>query len=291
MGTALGRLTFRLSAFAAAAVLSGCSFLFGTSADLDPARFSTVTADERAAILDEITEPSGSIRTGRLLYRTTMRRYVASESVRQAVVFEYPSKLRIELFASGFNKLIALLIANEGQMYMLDPSTSRAYLGTVSSDSIERLLSFPFLPDELVSWSLGALPQRVNAEIRQDSAGAVLATFEPDAGRRVAALFERSGSGLRLTELEITEPRSGELVFRSRSEYHESFSIPARIEIELPRRDARGELVLERFVPNPDLGQIADRLFRIEPPAGVRLYDLDSAIQAEADDAPPTTTD
>ena len=268
--------------FAGAAVvagtLSGCSWLFPPSSAIERDRFPSISADATEEVLELISSDVEQLHTARILVKSTLKRSIGSETVRQAVVFEHPARLRLEIFAPGLNKLLALLITQGNALYMLDPNERRVFLGEASANIVEKLLSFPFTPAEFMRWSVGRYPGDLRAgsvAVGRDSAGRILILHQPEPGREFRAVLEGQGERFRLSHLEVMGRSDDDLLFKSEFHYQQADSVtPSQVDIELPKKEATGELVIERITVNPTLGSTADRLFKTTVPPDAEVVDL-----------------
>lgn len=271
--------------------LSACSWLFPPSPAIEVGAFPALSADATSELMERIADDRARLHTARILFKSTLRRSIGSETVRDVVVFEHPERLRLEVFAPGLNKLLALLITQGNSLYMLDPIERRVFLGDATAPTIERLLSFPLTPPEFMRWAVGRFPGELGTGTKfagQDGTGKVLLVHRPDERRELRALLEERGDEVILVRLEVVEPASGALLFRSDFRYEPPptgppdpassvptiATVPAAATIELPKRDAEGELVFERLTVNPVLGKSVDRLFNASVPADVEVVDL-----------------
>lgn len=272
-------------AAATAATLSGCSWLFPPSSSIERDLFPAISEDATDEALQRIQLDLVELQTARILVKSTLRRSIGSETVRQAVVFEHPARLRLEIFAPGLNKLLALLITQGTSLYMLDPNERRVFLGEASASTVEKLLSFPFAPVEFMRWSVARYPADLHAgsiSVGRDAAGRLLIIHRPDRVREFRAVVDEQGERPRLVELEVLSQSDEKLLFRSEFHYAQRESTtPARIDIELPKKEAEGELVIERISVNPTLGSSADRLFKTTVPPDAEVVDLDKQQPAK----------
>ena len=122
---------------------------------IDQSGFSVASAPLRQAVVAGATLGIHDINAGRALIELELDATIGKKRLTQVTVFERPDKLRLEFFATKLNHLTALIVSNNQGIFALDTDRSIVYRGQVSVATIERLLTVPFAPEELMLWLVG----------------------------------------------------------------------------------------------------------------------------------------
>ncbi len=111
-----------------------------------------VISGEVSSRLDESTNTLENLR-GR--FSMTLEKGLAKASVSQVLVYEKPSSVRLDIFATKLNRLVALLVATEGSFDALDLSRAVAYAGDDDGNALRHLLGIPLRSFQLARWFAG----------------------------------------------------------------------------------------------------------------------------------------
>lgn len=279
-------------------LLSACSFRVPELPDSE--KFASAGEVETAAISQAFAQSQGEIRAFRGHAKLLLNHGMGSENLSQVLVFERPDSARVEFFATGLNRLAALLITRRGFLHAYDAVEQRVYRGKPSRENIERLLSVPFSPEELMYWLVGRLPVEIGRDcgkleirVREDKRAARLWCFAEN-GRVV--LVESQFDFLKAEQSVGSESApqrplisylaihngAGERTLVSRLQYSEKSSeqadnsLPVSIDFWLPGPELKGNITFISQETNPVLEQVRDRLFTGITPSGVQVFDLET---------------
>ena len=269
--------------------LAGCSLFAARGPDRLPRDlFVPLDQAKERVLLESLQRSNSELQSMRLLLESTIRKGVTRQKGRQVVVFQRPDRLRAEFFATGLNKLMALVSVSGDAVGLLDTDSQTFYRGMVSVETMEQVASVPFLPDELMAWFAGRLripkadePFSFRGLVHPES-GQIAAQLHLADGRTMFALFQRgskldlSGSvtgPILLSSLEVTNELDKSLQFSATFSYGEA-PFPERISFFLPRREAEGDLLVSQYEMNPDFGSAREKLFAIRVPPQVTVREL-----------------
>lgn len=269
--------------------LAGCSLFAARGPDRLPRDiFIPLEPTKQQVLLEGLQRSDSELQSMRLLLESTIRKGVTRQKGRQVVVFQRPDRLRAEFFATGLNKLMALVSVSGDAVGLLDTDSQTFYRGSVSVETMEQVASVPFLPDELMAWFAGRLripkadePFSFKGLIHPES-GQIAAQLHLADGRTMFAIFQRGSKldlsqpvtePLLLSSLEVTNEFDKSLQFSATFTYGEA-AFPERISFFLPRREAEGDLFVSQFELNPDFGAAREKLFAIRVPSQVTVREL-----------------
>jgi hypothetical protein len=210
--------------------------------------------------------------------------------MRFSAVSQSPNKLRVELFTTGFPKLLTLLIVDEPDVVVYD-SVEKVYYGSNdSAKAIGSVLGVPYNSQDLLLWSLGRIPsfsnQNGSADLLVDrdfARSKIFALSFNNSGGRWRSLGRidfcdstgsRVGSAHQLESIFLVH---GKADFSSRFSYDESPCIekPAEISFTIRKHRVAGVLSEIKAEINPDLSKTADKLFNLEEFVGSEIVPLD----------------
>ena len=139
-----------------AASLGGCALLRPRAPSI--AGFNSLEYAESAQFLSAVESANREVRTGRVSMDSTFSKGVLHQTLKQTLAFDRPDKLRVEFFATALNSLLSLIVVHGGQVEALDAKESKLYRGATGPKNIERVVSVPFAPEELMLWISGKVP-------------------------------------------------------------------------------------------------------------------------------------
>ena len=187
----------------------------------------------------------------------------------QVVLAERPDRLRAETLGTFGTPL--LLLATDGtDLGVLVPSQNSYYFGKANADNIGRFTRIPVAVDTLVKTLLYSAPvfayDDVNAWMLND--GGWLLELSSGSNRQEMVFDARR----RLVETRYFN--SGKLILEvAYAEFQGKDSeFPHRFDMNLVEYDIQASLEFSELETNQDL--LPD-LFRLKPPAGVEMHDLD----------------
>ena len=254
-----------------AVLLAGCAA--GKRSPVEPPEGWGPAPQPVAAAIDRMLFDTPEVTTYRALFKTRLRKGIEQQQITQSVTFAYPDRLRVDTFATGLNQLAHLLIVSGEDLYAYDTAEHTVYHGLATARLLERLLSVPFAPNEMMRWLSGTYsPPSLAAVVRKQysaTAGstAALATISLLDGRTIRLEFSVTPAtfALRMTSLKIF--RTGDTVPLFTTEYvysgADSSALQA-IQFALPEPGVSGTMTIVEVKENPDLAN-SDRLFSLPP--------------------------
>ena len=274
---------FRCFAFLVLLFLCSCRSSLAPVWKID--EYDPVSSDERGHLIGILTEAAREVRSARLLIQGAVRRGIGRESFTSVLVFQRPTKLRLEFFEPGLNRLALQVIVNGKSLDVVDLRGQNLYRGTPSVSLIERMLLVPLSSEELILWFCGrfsppASSSLVDVEARRDALGGRhFLRYRLKDDRVIVVAFASDEAGtqakLKLSALEVRSADGSEVRFSSQFDYAGEVPLPRRIKFWVPAQDLEGEIEYKRVVMNPDLRSQAALLFSPQPPSGLTWYDLD----------------
>ena len=273
--------------------------------------YRTLGREDAAAVRSKIAERSKLPAAFRVTYEFHVENRIEKQILRQAVVFEAPESLRIDTFASSFQKLLNLVIAKDGTFLALDNDRKILYEGQSSQENIALLTHLPLNVSEYAAWALGlpflsllpedsieeSLSQKRSSStefssVEKSASGRVVKTFlslpaEPGTAPQVRFLELKSLQGNGKEEVLRIEYRFQDRDSESKENAEKSSdgktgnSCPAEVPNEIRFSSSSlgiwGKLICQQFERNPDLSEIRERLFRLRVPdqGGIEVRRLD----------------
>jgi outer membrane lipoprotein-sorting protein len=255
--------------------------------------YQELNSDAKVAFIEELNLIQTDIQTFRALARTTLREGVSRTTLRQVIVFSRPEKLRLEFFATSFNRLVSLVVANDAEIQAIDFDEGIGYQGKASAKNIERLLTMPFSLEQSMLWFTGKFLPPAQRELLSSSL-----LISDDGGEYFLRLVYRDNRyfglrysassdpeqdkiSLRLLSLELRDYSKDQLLLFTEyfydnytKETDNDFYIPTRIKLFFPSRNIQVEQRYEKVFVNEDITGIPDTLFTILFPENVEVRTL-----------------
>ncbi|PLX74771.1 MAG: hypothetical protein C0615_08725 [Desulfuromonas sp.] len=218
----------------------------------------------RSEMLARIEQTAGMFRSFRGLTRITMARDGDKKTTTQALLAEYPDKLRVEVL--GLFGAPALLATTDGaRTTILLPGESRAYVGPAGNGFLQRVTRLPLRTTDIVAFLL----QKVEpipweeAEVDYSEAGNRL-TLITDQLSQVFS-FNRSGDIQGVDFFYANRRQLG----LSYGEYVEGF--PRQIDLVIPDQSIDVKMELSEIELNIDH---KEGVFRLDPPASYMVVPI-----------------
>jgi hypothetical protein len=178
-----------------------------------------------------------------------------------------PSSLRLEAL-DFFGNPVAVLVVSEGRLSIFDGRQRAFYRGAATAENVGRLVPLALAPEELVAALCGA-PLLEGEAVRADP-GRGHVELEIRDGPRVTTL--RVEAGAAAARAAVRAPAGGHDLAWSLPYAATGASPPGDLTLEAKDRGVRVEVAWIDHEVNPAL---ADRLFRMDPPSGARVVELD----------------
>lgn len=286
---------------------AGCALLHPRAGRLNG--YVVESEGYRGQLLTAMREQSQGVRSFRTLLVGSVEETLGKSGIKQVVVFERPDLMRLEFLASGLNQLGLLVVMRNGYMQAFDQKRGVAYHGQASAANLEKLLSVPFPPEELMLLFAAQLspPPEAQVEVfrnKLDPSLNVLSYSLVD-GRKVRLFLSvakcvrdgnvsgttanQSGDRVILNQVQLLEGRRGSVTFSSVLSYNQSDvaadggscavpNLPTQVSFKLPKQGIAGVSGVFRYDRpelNPELSGVRERLFSSVLPEGIEVVDLD----------------
>ncbi len=252
--------------------------------------YRALEGEERAGVVSRINEWKKLPNAFRSKLAVQVSAGIERQDIQQAVVYEAPSSLRIDTFATSFNKLISLVIVTGTSFVALDTDKQVAYLGTNSPDNIARLTHLPLTQNEYAAWMLGFYPGDLSEgsvtvlrKTRSKEEVAVEQDF-PDGRKMLAYLTLDDSSEPRIRFLELKTLLEDGSTAKVLSEYRFDpkqmpcgKTMPSEMKFSLSTVSVSGTVRCESMEVDPDLTELRERLFTLRPQSllNVQVLHLD----------------
>jgi outer membrane biogenesis lipoprotein LolB len=269
---------------AAASVLSGCPRVPPADLSRDP-----------VALLGEVRAAQARVRTVRGTARVHIESPGLSGTVTEFAAVEKPDRVRLETL-DFFGNPAAVLVADRGAFAFLDVRAGVFYRGKATPENVSRLLPFVIPVEELVTILCGSAPLLPGTplDVNVDGGLLLLTLGRGDTGQRLAIgeaasvewsrVRRTTGEGAAASEaapaydLEFDD-------FRRRG----GVRFPTRLELDAPAGRAHIRLSWRDDVELN--APLEPSLFRLRPPKGARVVDLEGDAAAPRSRAPGTALD
>jgi hypothetical protein len=227
-----------------------------------------------ATLLDEVRAAQGRVVAVQGRARASYDGPGGSGGAEQQLVAERPGRLRLETY-DFFGNVAAVLAVADGRLALYD-ARQRTYLqGAATPANLARLVQVPLAPEALVTLLCGSAPLIDGvAEAAEPGDGRVLLTLR--GGDLVQRLEVGSGavvlaSRVRRVTAAGEVPHGLDAVFSGHA-LHDGQRLP----VEVTARTAQAGLALSLRWRELEANQPVDAsLFRLGPPAGAQVVDLD----------------
>jgi hypothetical protein len=177
-----------------------------------------------------------------------------------------PASLHLEAL-DFFGNPVAVLAVSGGRLSIYDARQRTFYRGAATPENVGRLVPLAIAPEELVAELCGA-PLLDGEAVRADPGRGHVALEVRD-GRRTTAL--RVVAGAAVERAEVRGPAGGHTVSWSLPLAATGAALPG--DVTLSSGEVRVEVGWVDYEANAALD---DALFRLEPPSGARIVELDA---------------
>jgi hypothetical protein len=224
-------------------------------------------SSEAVQVLQQLGRQSAELRHAKILYNALIKRGDEVASLRYAIIFEKPQRLRVEVLPlNGFYSLGLFAVSELGSV-MLDPSERVATQSNNPQALLARYFYLPLSPAALMHLVAGTLSPETLAsglEVRRSNQGDLVEVRRVD-GREVY----RFSPELELQSCQFFSPHDDQLVVEANfSDYarHEEILLPQKLQVRLVSVGVDLDLSLSSFKS----GTIApaEQLFNPAIPAG-----------------------
>ncbi len=232
---------------------------------------------EKGHLLEKLRAIDMSVQSFRSLYRTRIIDSNEKNSLRQAIVFSKPNRIRIESFPDNSFYTISLLIADDSGATLIDTTDHVAYQARDASSLLKRMLKIPVEASDLMSLILGHIPAQELDRLLSSSHSEVYR--DPEKHEVHISLEEQEAywlldaDSLLIKAAQYRSSSSDDVVFsmNTSGEKEESgIEIVSHVTIEMPRDEISIELDNTSLKMNSD---VQDSLFLVNIPEG---YSVDS---------------
>jgi outer membrane biogenesis lipoprotein LolB len=269
---------------AAAVVLSGCPRVPPADLSRDP-----------AALLGEVQAAQARVKTVRGSARVRIESPGLSGTVTEFAAAEKPDRVRLETL-DFFGNPAAVLVADRGVFAFLDVRGGVFYRGEATPENVSRLLPFVIPVEELVTILCGSAPLLPGAplEVNVDDGLLLLTLGRGDTGQRLAIGEAASVEWSRVRRHATGE---GGATSETAPAYDLEFDdfrrrgggrFPMKLDLDAPAGRAHIRLSWRDVEVN---GRLEPSLFRLLPPEGARIVDLEAGAVVPRPTAPRAALD
>jgi len=284
-GIVLRTLTPWLLTAAAALVFPGCPRVPPADLSRDP-----------AALLGEVRAAQARVKTVRGSARVHIESPGLSGTVTEFAAAEKPDRVRLETL-DFFGNPAAVLVADGGTFAFLDVRAGVFYRGEATPENVSRLLPFVIPAEELVTILCGSAPLLPGTplEVSVDRGLLLLTLGRGDTGQRLAI---GEAASVEWSRIRRTATADGGAASETAPAYdlefddfrrREGVRFPTRLELDAPAGHAH-----IRLTWRDDLevnGPLDAGLFRLQPPKGARVIDLERGAAVPRSVAPQAARD
>lgn len=224
----------------------------------------------------QFLEKNSDIITVRARAKLSLRKGIQRQQVEQHLVFSRPDRLRVEIFASALNQLLAIIVSSNGKLTGFDSGEKVVYTGDASVVNVRRVLSVPLSPEELMLWFCGrvGIPSAFGKGLRlysSDTNSEFFGEFDTIERRTISFILREAGGVLRLSNFSVQQ--DNETMLNSDFSYESSSPLPHEISFSLPAEGVLGKFVVVDAELNPNLAG-RPGLFSLALPLGVPVVNL-----------------
>lgn len=257
-----------------AVCLSSCALVAGTQRPT--LRGRELTKTEASTFLSKLRDKDSALRTFRALYKATLTGLGGESSLRKAVVFEKPSKLRVELFPTTSFYSLGLAVIGGKKSWFIDPTEKIARSGDKNDNFIRSTLKIPAGASELMSLVAGTVPTLLVDNLLSTDSGKV---FYDEATNKYQivegdfySFWSIDGATLLGERADFRSRFDDTLSLRvTQSKYTGSipYSLPSEIKFWVPGEGISIDMSLTTASINDKL---SDSLFEATVPEGFSVY-------------------
>ncbi|MFO0582768.1 MAG: DUF4292 domain-containing protein [Anaeromyxobacter sp.] len=201
-----------------------------------------------------------------------------SGTVGQFLAAERPGRLHVETL-DFFGNVAAVLVAADGRFALLDQREKVFYRGRATPENLARLVPLPLTAEELVAVLCGGAPLDGAPVAAEPGRGTVRLDLAGPAGE--ATLHVGEGAAIERAEVRP----AGRPAWSVRGDVWRQHA-GARLPTDLELRSTSPRVKLSLHWKDLEVnGALDPALFRLEPPPGARIVDLDGSPPPSPDPA------
>lgn len=242
-------------------------------------------ARDPGELADQVRAAQARVQRVKGTARVRVQSPTLSGTVLEFLAAEKPDRLRLETL-DFFGNPAAVLVASGGRFSFFDARANVFYRGEATPENVSRLLPVALPAEELVTILCGSaplLPGRA-LEVGVEDGYVLLTIGAGDVGQRLALGPKASVAWSRLRRAGATgvdETPAYDLTF-DRFEDRAGARFPTEVRLDAPAGRAVVEL---RWRPDLEVqGDLDAGLFRMEPPRGARVIELERGQTVPAAD-------
>lgn len=244
--------------------------------------------DRQSALnLERILEESASsIKSMRALASVVAEKSLGREELTQTIVFQRPSRLRMDLLTPGFNQLAGLMLIKDGVVQVLDLQNKTLQVGSADSQVIGSVLKVPVTPDAFMLLLCGQIAPssfgpKIFTEYLVKSKNLYLLRLVVDDDTEILAEFSLSSPPKRpvFYVVEIRSLKSGKTLSYARFSDPEkiilddkSAFLPRQVKIEHLSESISIAIDFKTRAINPDTSD--ERIFSMSVPRNFTVYEI-----------------
>lgn len=153
----MGKLSRLALPFAICLFFTGCSAYRVTMPRVSGA---ALTKEQKAIFFAELTKKEAEIRSAKLLFNTQIIEAGDQTTVKQAILFEKPQKLRIETFPLNQSIALSLFVTDGSDATFIDHNSGERYDDITPTDILRSFLHLPIDHKDFISLLTASVPDR-----------------------------------------------------------------------------------------------------------------------------------
>ena len=267
--------------------LSSCSFISSIFTDTQVRELANVSQEESTQLFNELYLDSQHISELRIQSDIILSKGILSRKFLQSFVFIRPDKLRIDTFVTSLNRLVSLIVTNNGKYGVLDSEKKLFHKGFVNRNSLMQILKAPltvdsfilavcgkFNPSNLIKWTI----------YRDINSNSYVLIGNYDRDLLIDLEFNKSdqtNSEIIISKITLINKSSNKIESEIRYSYSNSLKVeigtkqiifPNIVDVVIPSEGGRLSIEHERVLPGVSKDH-ADKIFKISPPKGIKVVE------------------
>lgn len=240
----------------------------------------TALEEEVLSFKDQLQRQDTALKALRAFGELMVREGMSHSRLKQAIVFRRPDRLRLEVFGSSLNQLLASVVVLGDRLQAIDMRERKAYEGRASSANIARFTSLLLSPEEAMLLFCGVVKPK-EEELRlvtysTSDDGHFMADYTLLDGRKLRALYHqelgsKGGRNFVLQALDLSSYAAEKPVFYAEFQYavpvgeekQETLRLPEKVKAFVEQTKQSLELQFIEQKLNPPSEKLPDTLFQL----------------------------
>ena len=244
-------------------------------------RVPELSDEDRATIVGILQQQAAAVQSLQATAEVRVAKFPGSQRVEQVLVFDRRYGLRLEFFDPAMHRLLGLVVVEGNRLSAIDTEKRQVLVGTATASHLERTLSLPLTPDEVMllfcgQFAVSASDAELSLKRHPSRAEYVLEKLLTPKLRLRLVILGDEQHGLFVERATIFPTDSDKIKFDAKFTYGDDRDPlqPSTVGINLPEKQVESELsyVSRRFnVP----GGVDAARFVLQIPSRYQLHHLD----------------